>query len=382
MLLVRSLRCLALSTLLCGCATIHRPRAALPEPAVARRDAERVSRAARDSVIERLARRLVRRGDATLDVLLLSGGGQHGAYAAGFLRAWAQRTSAPAPRFDLVTGISTGALQSPLVLLGTPTAYDSLAALYRDAGDRFPSRVDFSALVRRTGGIVSNAALARTIRAVLDSSMQAAIIAAHRDDRVLAVGTTDMDIGLQRAWLLGDVLTRDTVDIARIFIASAAIPGVLPPVLLADHVHGDGGVGDNFLPLLSLADWQAVATRARALGVTASITVNLHAVLNIMPHAPLKALNPASRGALSSRSTVLLFWQQLPRGLGALETLARAVTATTPGVTMHFKSLSVPQEAETFPGAEKLFDGPYMRRLLELGAARAGSAAPWDLPRP
>ena len=34
--------------------------------------------ALRDSVVERLARRAVTRGDRTLDILILSGGGQHG----------------------------------------------------------------------------------------------------------------------------------------------------------------------------------------------------------------------------------------------------------------------------------------------------------------
>ncbi len=46
-------------------------------------DAARLAeRATVDTVIERLARRAAARGDSTLDVLILSGGGQHGAYRA------------------------------------------------------------------------------------------------------------------------------------------------------------------------------------------------------------------------------------------------------------------------------------------------------------
>ncbi|NBW48465.1 MAG: hypothetical protein EBR46_10170, partial [Betaproteobacteria bacterium] len=86
-------------------------------------------RATRDSIVERLVRRVVRRGDRTLDVLLLSGGGQNGAFGAGFLRGWRARSDERMPTFDLVSGISTGALQSPYALLGTPAAIDTLTAL-------------------------------------------------------------------------------------------------------------------------------------------------------------------------------------------------------------------------------------------------------------
>ena len=35
-----------------------------------------------DTIVERLVRRVAARGDRTLDVLILSGGGQHGSYGA------------------------------------------------------------------------------------------------------------------------------------------------------------------------------------------------------------------------------------------------------------------------------------------------------------
>ena len=46
------------------------------------------------------------------------------------------------PAFDLITAISTGALQSPFVLLGTAASIDTLTSLYRNAADRIaPSEV-------------------------------------------------------------------------------------------------------------------------------------------------------------------------------------------------------------------------------------------------
>jgi hypothetical protein len=51
-------------------------------------------------------------------VLALSAGGQVGAYGAGVVAGWKYNATNPPPTFDLVTGISTGALLAPLVFLG------------------------------------------------------------------------------------------------------------------------------------------------------------------------------------------------------------------------------------------------------------------------
>src|SRR5262245_11627328 len=50
------------------------------------------------------------------NALVLSGGGMNGAYTAGVLKGWT--ASGDRPTFDVVTGISTGALIAPFALLG------------------------------------------------------------------------------------------------------------------------------------------------------------------------------------------------------------------------------------------------------------------------
>jgi hypothetical protein len=115
----------------------------------------------------------VARGDRTLDVLLLSGGGQHGAYGVGYLRGWASRSDAPMPRFDLVSGISTGALQAPFALLGTPAALDTITTLYRAAADRIAPTFDWWFWLRRTGGLVNTSRYERSLRNTLTPALQA-----------------------------------------------------------------------------------------------------------------------------------------------------------------------------------------------------------------
>src|SRR5512139_2564861 len=59
-------------------------------------------------------------------MLILSGGGQHGAFGAGFLEEWEKRGGA-LPRFAVVTGISTGSILSTWAFIGKasvpPQAY-------------------------------------------------------------------------------------------------------------------------------------------------------------------------------------------------------------------------------------------------------------------
>lgn len=68
-------------------------------------------------------RQLERRHGRPLNLLSLSGGGQNGAFGAGFLTGW--RESGRRPEFDAVGGVSTGALLATHALLGT-SADDAL----------------------------------------------------------------------------------------------------------------------------------------------------------------------------------------------------------------------------------------------------------------
>src|SRR5918997_1053364 len=57
-----------------------------------------------------------------VDFLAISGGGGDGAYAAGFLTGWTR--SGQRPHFEVVTGVSTGALAAPFAFLGS--SYDGV----------------------------------------------------------------------------------------------------------------------------------------------------------------------------------------------------------------------------------------------------------------
>lgn len=62
--------------------------------------------------------------------LLLSGGGQWGAFGAGYLSRLHERGFAQHYDFSTITGVSTGAFQALFVAVGTPAAYQKLASVY------------------------------------------------------------------------------------------------------------------------------------------------------------------------------------------------------------------------------------------------------------
>jgi Patatin-like phospholipase len=72
-----------------------------------------------------------------IDILIVSGGGDWGAFGAGFLKGWlkvpAQHPLAK-PEFDAVTGVSTGTLIAPFAFLGDEQSIDEIVNLYRNPG--------------------------------------------------------------------------------------------------------------------------------------------------------------------------------------------------------------------------------------------------------
>ena len=371
---------LTVSLIASGCAAVHRPPATL-QSLLADADTSRLrERMLRDTVVARLARRMVKRTDHTVDVLLLSGGGQNGAYGVGFVRGWRERTDLPLPQFDLITAISTGALQAPFLLLGSTAAVDTLTSLYRNAADRIAPSIDWWFWLRRTGGLVNTTRYDANIATVVDSAFRDSLRTAFAQDRQVVFGTTDLDIGTGRTWDLATTLNgADGLVTTRALLkAASAIPGIFPQVVYEGHVHSDGGVVSNILSLLTLDDFKTMAASVRAAGVTAPLTVRMWVIVNGWTTAAPVIMNPASRKQINGRWSTLSFYMHQPQVLEGIDYLARAATAEVPGLTMQMKWTAIPSELALDPAASSLFDKGWMQRLETLGATRARSAKPWD----
>src|SRR5262245_61447954 len=182
--------------------------------------------------------------------LAISGGGENGAFGAGLLVGWT--ATGTRPTFKLVTGISTGALTAPFAFLGR--AYDEkLREVYTSLSgkDVLEERGFMAALF--DDAMADNAPLRATIARYFDQPMLDAIAEEYRKGRILLIGTTNLDARRPVIWNIGAIAERrdpGALDLVHdILLASAAIPGAFPPVMIKvnangkvyEEMHVDGG---------------------------------------------------------------------------------------------------------------------------------------------
>lgn len=175
----------------------------------------------------------------TAHLLAISGGGDHGAFGAGLLCGWSARGDRP--QFGLVTGISTGALSAPFVFLG-PDYDHVLESVYTttEATDVFEPRKKLIAAVA-DDALTDSAPLRSMVSRFVDQRMITRIAEEYAKGRLLLIMTTNLDQGRPVIWDIGAIAasghskTRELI--IDILMASTAIPGVFPPVML-DVSHG------------------------------------------------------------------------------------------------------------------------------------------------
>ena len=193
--------------------------------------------------------------DGRLDFIALSGGGSNGAFTAGLMKGWSE--TGERPDFEVVTGVSTGALAAPFVYLGSDYD-DELAEAYTGgaAAGLLQSR-GLGALIG--SGIYKSEPLRALVERFVDEDLMRSVAAEYAEGRVLLVATTDLDSQRGVSWDLGAIATQGTPEALELFrsvlIASASIPGAFPPVLITsdnaglqfEEMHVDGGVTTPFL---------------------------------------------------------------------------------------------------------------------------------------
>lgn len=171
--------------------------------------------------------------------LAVSGGGDDGAFGAGLLVGWTR--AGDRPEFKLVTGISTGALTAPFAFLG-PDYDDELKEVYTTitSADIFTQRGIFAALFN--DGMADTTPLHATVARYLTMDFMAAIAKEYAKGRFLLIASTDLDARRPVIWNIGEIATVGTpeaLDLIRtILVASAAIPGAFPPVMIDVEVNG------------------------------------------------------------------------------------------------------------------------------------------------
>jgi hypothetical protein len=195
-------------------------------------------------------------GDArTIDILVLSGGGDYGAFGAAFLRAWKERADAgevAMPEFDVVSGVSTGALIAPFAFLGTAEDLAQCDHLYRNPKPDWVKARGLLGLLPDNASLAEVPGLERELRREMDEHFVRRLAEQGPRGRLLLVNTTDLDQGRSQPFELTIAAKRaiDAGSLERfhdIMLASAGIPGVFPPREIDGTLYADGGVTSNIL---------------------------------------------------------------------------------------------------------------------------------------
>ena len=190
-----------------------------------------------------------------IDILIVSGGGDWGAFGAGFLKGWlkvpAQHPLAK-PEFDAVTGVSTGALIAPFAFLGDERSIDEIVNLYRNPHPDWVKHRGMLFFLPDNISFAEVPGLEREMRDHITMDLVRRIAKEGADGRLVAVNTTNLDDATSRVFDLGAEAQRAINEnnlerIHSVMLASAGIPGAFPFRMIDDELYVDGGVTGNII---------------------------------------------------------------------------------------------------------------------------------------
>lgn len=254
---------LLLSFLLASCVTVGRMEApgGLPDPTakvMGFPKEVRIVNPDHDSFLRILNETVIKSRpgarDGTLDVLALSGGGAGGGFGAGVIAGLTEAGRRPV--FEVVTGVSTGALIAPFAFLG-PDWDDDLERAYTGGRSEGLARTaGVSSLFRL--GVLDAAELRGLVTDFVTPELIEAVARESAAGRTLLVATTNLDAEIPVLWDMGVIARKGGPEAQKLFIdvlvASASIPGAFAPVIFTvdgedgphDELHVDGGVSVPF----------------------------------------------------------------------------------------------------------------------------------------
>lgn len=258
--MIRILGACALLLLLAACSGATRERFTRAEQGVAMVPGIRDARAWGDEgpeaalALGMAPAQVAARRPGALDYLALSSGGPAGAFGAGVLVGWSE--AGTRPEFDVVTGVSSGALIAPFAFVGP-------------AGDRALREIWTGGLIQDLGrdpnypglltgqGLLDPSILRDLVDAYVDGDLVSAIARGHAEGRRLLVMTTNLDAQRPVIWNLGAIAASGDPGavalIRQVLVASASVPVIVRPVLIRavagsqaiEEMHVDGGVSEQ-----------------------------------------------------------------------------------------------------------------------------------------
>lgn len=198
-------------------------------------------------------------GEAITDsMLFLSGGSQHGAFGAGFLRGWATQRSGGLPRFRVVTGISTGSIMATHafldrtdVIIRNYSITQEGQVLRRYVSKGGPKNLRDAVTVGRKGAVGDLSPMQELLSAALTDEVVLSVAREADLGRKLYVGAVDVDLAKAAIFDMTALAQRFESQPAnrphirdcyvKAITASSSVPLAAPPTFIDNRMYIDGG---------------------------------------------------------------------------------------------------------------------------------------------
>jgi hypothetical protein len=310
-------------------------------------------------------------GDGPVNILALSGGGAGGAFGAGALVGWTRRGTRP--EFQIVTGVSAGALIAPFAFLG-PGWDGQLTEAFSGELTEHLLQSHWPVALFGTSVYRGEPLVALVDRYVTDELLRAIALESAKG-RLLAVATTDLDKEETVIWNLGEIAAQGGEPARKLFrdvvVAAASIPGVFPPVIIRvedsgaiyDEMHVDGATTASLFVAPEIAGYLA-APLVQLQGANLYVIVN--GQLGTVPQTtPARTLKIFQRGLAA-----------------AFRSNARADLAVVSAFAQrHGMTVKVTDIPEEYPyGGALDLDRSRMRALFDFGGRCAVEERLWADP--
>lgn len=334
--------------------------------------ASRLDEARRDELQRDLRAAFAKR--TPRNILVLSGGGASGAFGCGVLDGW---RAAPGgrPTFDVVTGVSTGALMATFAFLGDQRDDAVLRQVYTRTHDADVHDGPFT--LGPPDSVFDTGPLKRLIARYVTAETIDRVAAAHRDGRRLYVATVDLDAGAVVIWPLSKLAAEHRLGyrerFRQILLAAASIPVFFPPVRIEGDLHVDAGLREAvFLreAMLGFARaYDGLPGESRGGGPPAVWAI-ANQKLEIAPQAVGDDLPDIGLRSLTLFTQSLAFFN--------VREVAHVAAAHDPPFAFRYLSIPPDTNEDAAPSLfTPMFDPRQMRSLYTLGVACGAAGSAW-----
>jgi hypothetical protein len=273
-----------------------------------------------------------------------------------------------------VAGISTGALTAPFAFLGSE--YDGiLKKLYTTTStDEIMKRRSLLSIFK-ADSVSETEPLRRILEDVIDGGTLEKIAIEHEKGRRLLIGTTNLDAERPVIWDLGAIAGSGAPNaltlVHDVLLASAAIPGIFPPVYVTveaegqsyDEIHVDGGTASQVFLYPASLDLQWMA---RQIGLKGQ--GRIYVIRNSRLDPEWTSVSPGILPIVERSIETLIRTQ----GIGDLYRIY--LGAQRDG--LDYNLAYIPSDFKEKPKEE--FDPDYMYKLFDLGYRMSKNGYSWD----